>query len=80
MGNWNITIQGAGAHHNHALAIDYDANKMAAEFVEKLRAAGHSVTSATFTHGGSDDIAKGVDYLESCKRNEGAARKRAEKP
>lgn len=52
MGNWNINIQGVGCHHN----ADYpkDANKMTAEFVEKLKEAGHTVEVATFTHGGRE--------------------------
>lgn len=54
MGNWNINIQGVGAHHNP----DYprDANKMAAEFVKQLQAAGHSIEAATFTHGAKDGL------------------------
>ena len=52
MGNWAITIIGTGAHHNK----DYpqDANKMAEKFVDDLKAAGHIVESATFTHGGRE--------------------------
>jgi hypothetical protein len=62
MGNWNITVQGTGCHHNPSLA--YDANKMAAEFVQKLRDAGHTITSATFTHGGADDVSDGQKYVD----------------
>lgn len=49
MGNWNITIQGVGAHHNK----DYskDANLMYEKFVKELREAGHYVHHASFTHG-----------------------------
>lgn len=68
MGNWNITIRGIGAHHNKKLA--YDANRMAAEFVQKLKAAGHQVTSASFTHGGEDDITDAAAYLETRDKNE----------
>ena len=54
MGNWNISINGLGAHHNQ----DYpeDANKMAAKFVKDLKEAGHTVIDATFTHGGREDL------------------------
>lgn len=54
MGSWNINIQGIGSHHN----TDYpkDANKMAAEFVAKLKEAGHTVEVATFTHGGVEHL------------------------
>lgn len=45
MGNWNITIEGHGIHHNNR---DDDANAMAAEFVKDLKAKGHDITSAKF--------------------------------
>lgn len=56
MGNWNINIQGVGAHHN----ADYpnDANRLAEKFVEDLKRAGHTVEHAEFTHGGKQDISK----------------------
>jgi hypothetical protein len=63
MGNWNITIRGVGAHHNKKLA--HDANRMAAEFVQMLKDAGHSVVSATFTHGGEDYLGAGRGYLDT---------------
>ena len=56
MGNWNINIQGIGAHHNEDYAGD--ANKMAAAFVEQLKSAGHTVEAATFTHGGKEELLK----------------------
>jgi hypothetical protein len=48
MGEWAIIIQGSGAHDNP----DYpqDADKMAKQFVEDLKAAGHQIESATFTN------------------------------
>lgn len=54
MGDWHISIQGVGCHHNK----DYpaDANRMARKFVEDLRAAGHTVTEATFTSGGKEAL------------------------
>lgn len=54
MGDWHISIRGAGAHHNQD--NDRDANKMAAEFVKELRQAGHHVADACFTHGGAENI------------------------
>lgn len=56
MGDWHISIQGTGAHHNP----DYpkDANKMARKFVEDLKEAGHTVHHAEFTHGGKEELAK----------------------
>ena len=54
MGNWAIVINGVGCHHN----TDYpqDANRMAKEFVEKLEEAGHSISHASFTHGGEEPL------------------------
>ncbi|MBI3936751.1 MAG: hypothetical protein HY323_07220 [Betaproteobacteria bacterium] len=63
MGNWNISIQGTGQHHNkHSYK---DANRMAAEFVQRLRDAGHTVTHAFFTHGCVDCVDAGKGYLET---------------
>lgn len=57
MGNWHISIDGVGAHHQHPdRPLAEDANRMAAKFVEDLKAAGHQVNVATFTHGAADDI------------------------
>lgn len=52
MGDWNITIQGTGVHHNFSYDLPADADKMFAAFVEELKAAGHNVYDATFTSGG----------------------------
>jgi len=62
MGNWNITIRGVGCHHN--VGYEKDANRMAAEFVQKLRDAGHSVASASITFGGEDDLSCPKRYLD----------------
>ena len=49
MGDWHISVQGTGAHHNP----DYekDADKRFEEFVSKLKEDGHTITYASFTHG-----------------------------
>lgn len=57
MGNWNINIQGIGCHHNGQNPTDADL--MAADFVTKLREAGHLVEGAIFTHGAKEDIIDG---------------------
>lgn len=62
MGQWNITVRGTGCHHNPKLATD--ANRMAAEFVERLKTAGHVVMSASFTYGGDEDITDSAKYIE----------------
>ncbi len=36
--------------------VESDADAMFKEFVEKLKAAGHSISHASFTHGGREDI------------------------
>jgi hypothetical protein len=68
MGNWNISINGVGCHHNKKL--ESDANRMAAEFVAKLKAAGHSVSHASFTHGGEDNVLS-PEYLAERDKLEG---------
>ena len=65
MGQWNISIHGTGAHHNKANKTD--ANRMAADFVRQLKKAGHTVTGATITYGGEEDV-KNVDPDEEAKR------------
>jgi len=62
MGNWNIIINGIGQHHNKR--DPRDANRIAAEFVQKLKDAGHTVYFKSFTYGGADDI-DGKAYLET---------------
>jgi len=51
MGNWNISINGVGCHHN---GQPEDVDVMFHEFVNELRAKGHLVTDATFTYGGAE--------------------------
>lgn len=57
MGNWHISIEGVGAHHNRDLPSD--ANRMAHRFVNELRQLGFVITRATFTHGGADRLGDG---------------------
>lgn len=54
MGNWCITIQGIGCHHNKD--SPKDANQMTKDFVKQLQQAGHAIESAVFTYGGRDVI------------------------
>lgn len=61
MGQWNITIRGTGCHHNKKLPSD--ANRMAAQFVKDLRAAGHAVVGASITFGGDEDLTDADKYL-----------------
>lgn len=60
MGDWAIFVKGIGAHHNRK--YPKDANRLAAEFVKKLRDEGHNVQFASFTHSGNDNIAD-PEYL-----------------
>jgi hypothetical protein len=50
MGNWNITIQGVGAHGN-GLAID--AEQIYKKFVEDMKTAGHTIVHSSITYGGA---------------------------
>lgn len=63
MGDWAIFVQGAGIHHNKGQK--QDANRMSAEFVQSLKAAGHTVRFASFTHSGNDNIGDPEKYLEN---------------
>lgn len=63
MGNWTITIHGIGCHHNEDLASD--ANCMAAQFTDKLKAAGHNIEHASFTHGGREDLLSSTSYTRA---------------
>ena len=69
MGPWTISIHGVGCHHNPDLPSD--ANRMAAEFVKALRAAGHSVTAATITFGGEDNLSQPTVYLDDRSATKG---------
>lgn len=62
MGNWNISIQGIGAHHNKD--NDHDADKMAKKFVDELKKY-HNVEAATFTYGGKEELVAVVLESES---------------
>lgn len=63
MGNWTIVVQGTGIHHNRL--EERDANRMTADFVQRLKDAGHQVDHATFAHGGVDFVAHGAKYNET---------------
>lgn len=63
MGNWSINIVGVGAHHNskkrggsyeHEEAVKFDALEATHEFIEKLKAQGHTIEHASFVHGARD--------------------------
>lgn len=54
MGNWHISIEGVGCHHNNNW--EKDADKMTKDFVKELKKAGHSISKASFTYGGSEDV------------------------
>ena len=54
MGNWAINIQGVGSHHNKANPSD--ANRLARKLVKELKAAGHHIERADFTHGAKEDL------------------------
>jgi len=55
MGDWVITIRGIGAHHN---GKDYDADKIAQDFVHELKRQGHDRVEGTFNFGGCQKLNK----------------------
>jgi hypothetical protein len=63
MGQWNITIRGTGCHHNGSKTIDADL--AAAEFVAKLKAMGATITSASITFGGDNDLGDPEAYIRA---------------
>ena len=63
MGNWHIAIDGVGCHHNGKKEIDADAAFV--EFVDRLKADGHSVMHASFTYGGAADRDGAQQHHES---------------
>lgn len=82
MGQFTIVIHGVGAHHNWATEKrdgdmgsgeyivgrknDYDADLMFAEFVDALKAKGHTITGATLTVGGmegAENIVRPKDFV-----------------
>lgn len=62
MGNWRITIEGHGQHHNKAAS---DAENLASDFVEQLKRRGHQVDKA--------EIAIATEYHEDGKHVYGPA-------
>lgn len=63
MGNCTIVVHLTGSHHNEDNPSD--ANRMAAAFVDKLKAAGHNVEHASITHGGREDLLSSTSYTRS---------------
>jgi hypothetical protein len=53
MGNCLVSVHVTGAHHNGKA---YDIDQRAAEFVDQLKADGHTVTAATIVSGGEHDL------------------------
>ncbi len=49
MGNWKLTIEGTGQHHN---GLPQDADKVAKDTVATVVALGHNVTHAEFAVAG----------------------------
>lgn len=68
MGDWTIVIHGMGAHHNDK---DFDAKKIAQEFVHELARKGHQIKDAKFTYGGCNDLAVKSSYPDTASENHG---------
>ncbi len=54
MGNWHISIQGVGCHHNNN--AEYDVDRLVREFVQTLKIHGHIIERADFTFGAREDV------------------------
>ncbi len=80
MGNWTVVIHGTGAHHNlkkidaNRLVPDgngdyerncYNADYAAARFVRELKENGQTITAATFTSGGMNDLDRYRNVLKA---------------
>jgi hypothetical protein len=52
MGNWVITIQGTGCHHNGKPEIDADLKFK--EVVKELKTMGQTIDHASITYGGRE--------------------------
>ncbi len=59
MGNWHISIQGVGCHHNGDK--EFDADRLVKEFVQTLIRHGHLVERADFTFGSREHIKPDID-------------------
>lgn len=60
MGNNAIIVRTVGCHHNGR--ADIDAEQIAKRFVDELRAAGHSILTATVESGGGSMDLTGREY------------------
>ncbi len=54
MGHWVMIVEGHGIHDN--TDTPGDADRLFAEFVQKLRYSGHAVHAASFTSGGTKEL------------------------
>lgn len=63
MGNVTVTVHLTGAHHNRK--NPGDANRMAAKFVDDLKAAGHQILAASVTCGGHEDLLDPTCYTRA---------------
>jgi len=50
LGNWNMTIQGVGAHGN---GIEADIEQIYKRVLEEVKAGGHNIVHASITSGGA---------------------------
>jgi hypothetical protein len=69
MGRWRITIDGTGCHHNGKR--DIDADLATKDFVDELRAQGHTLHGATLEMVSGDVVvesAQNIDFLAAPPR------------
>lgn len=66
MGNWHISIKGTGPYQNDD---KNDAEQLAADFVDQLKAAGHSIVCADVTTHGALNISDGKKSLAQAEED-----------
>lgn len=58
MGNWILTIQGTGCHHN--CTAEHDIDLLAPKLLAQVIAQGHHIESATINYGFRDDLTTSI--------------------
>ena len=68
MGNFHISVQGVGIHHNKGRHDDADV--LFAKFVAELKSFGHVITAATITVGGAETAEQVENRIAASTPNE----------
>jgi hypothetical protein len=68
MGQYTIVITGTGPHHNSPHHHAIDADRVARDAIQALKAGGHTIVHAAITAGFTDPLAAGVRAVASAER------------